>query len=113
MSGREMTYAILGIVGATSVFFILKHFGAGNSVGDMVTLPLSTPITTTLLIDLMATFVLILVWLFSEKQSVSGGAFWLCIAVTALVAISTGFALFVLLRERQLRLAQERGRSVS
>lgn len=109
MSGRKMIYAIFGIVGAVSFFFILKHFGAGNSLGDMFTIPFATPITTTYFIDLMATFVLVLVWLFSEKQSVSGGAFWLCVVVTCVIAISAGLALFLILRERQPRLAQGRG----
>jgi len=101
MSGRAIIYAIAGIVGVISFFFILKHFGAGNSLGDIFTIPFTTPITTTYFIDLTATFVLILVWLFREKNTVSGGAFLLSVVVTCFIAISAGFALFLIFQERQ------------
>lgn len=109
MSVREMTYAILGILGATSFYFVLKHFSVGNPYVDFITLSLSTPITTTMLIDLIATVVLLTVWLLSEKRSVSAGGFWLCLILTWGVALSSGFALFLLLRERQRRLAYRGG----
>jgi hypothetical protein len=109
MSGREMSYVSLVVLGAVVPwYFNLQHIGAGGGLlADFFSKPFAEPLSSSLLVDLLIAFAAYNVWLFSEgRRMLSSGQFWLCVFVSWVVAFASGLPLYLLLRERQLRLAQ-------
>lgn len=106
MSTREILYAILAVLGCVvPMYFNVQYMSAGgNLLADFFTKPFENPLTASVLVDLLIAFAAFNVWLFSEKRSVSTGAFWGTVFVAWVIAFASGLPLFLMLRERQLRL---------
>ena len=108
MSTREKVYAVLVIVGVLiPMYYNIQYMGAGgNLLVDFFTVPMESAVTASLLFDLLIAFVAYNVLLFSEGRALGTRNFVICLAVSWLVAFSAGLPLFLLLRERQKRLAE-------
>ena len=108
MSTREITYAILVVLGfLVPMYFNLQYLNAGgNLLVDFFTKPFENPLTASVLVDLLIAFAAYNVWLFSERRSVGTGAFWFTVFVSWVVAFASGLPLFLMLRERQMRLSK-------
>ena len=61
-------------------------------------------VTASLLFDILIAFAAFNVLVFAEGRNLGARNFWLCLAVSWLVAFGAGLPLFLLLRERQQRL---------
>jgi len=105
---REMIYAVLAALGVIlPMYYNLQYIGAGgNLLVDFFTVPLQNAVTASLLFDLLIAFAAFNVLLFTEGRRLGNRNFWLCVAVSWLVAFAAGLPLFLLLRERQKRLGQ-------
>ncbi len=108
MTTREMVYAALVILGVIlPMYYNVQYMGAGgNLLVDFFTVPMESAVTASLLFDLLVAFAAYNVLLFSEGRTLGTRNFILCLAVSWLVAFSAGLPLFLLLRERQKRLAE-------
>ena len=106
MTTREMVYAVLiGLGVMLPMYFNLQYMGAGgNLLVDFFTVPMESAVTASLLLDLLIAFAAFNVLLFAEGRTLGARNFWLCVAVSWLVAFAAGLPLFLLLRERQQRL---------
>jgi hypothetical protein len=106
MTAREMTYAALAALGVIlPMYYNLQYMGAGgNLLVDFFTVPLQNAVTASLLFDLLIAFAAFNVVLFTEGRNLGVRNFWLCVAVSWLVAFAAGLPLFLLFRERQQRL---------
>ena len=107
MTTREKVYAALVVLGILlPMYYNVQYMGAGgNLLVDFFTVPMESAVTASLLFDLLVAFVAYNVWLFSEGRTLGTRNFVICILVSWLVAFSAGLPLFLLLRERQKRLA--------
>jgi hypothetical protein len=103
-----MIYAVLAALGVIlPMYYNLQYVGAGgNLLVDFFTVPLQNAVTASLLFDLLIAFAAFNVLLFTEGRRLGNRNFWLCVAVSWLVAFAAGLPLFLLLRERQKRLGQ-------
>ncbi len=108
MTTREMVYAVLVVIGVLfPMYYNVQYIGAGgNLLVDFFTVPMDSAVTASLLFDLLIAFIAYNVLLFSEGRTLGTRNFILCLAVSWLVAFSAGLPLFLLLRERQKRLAE-------
>jgi len=108
MTTRETVYAVLvGLGVLIPMYFNLQYVGAGgNLLVGFFTVPLESAVTASLLFDLLLAFVAFNVWLFAEGHALGARNFWICVAVSWLVAFAAGLPLFLLLRERQRRLGR-------
>lgn len=108
MTTREMVYAALVVLGILlPMYYNVQYMGAGgNLLVDFFTVPMESAVTASLLFDLLVAFAAYNVLLFSEGRTLGTRNFILCLAVSWLVAFSAGLPLFLLLRERQKRLAE-------
>ena len=106
MTAREITYAVLAVLGVViPMHYNFQHMGAGgNILLDFFTVPMQSAITASVLFDLLIAFAAFNVLLFTEGRRFGSRNFWLCVAVSWLVAFAAGLPLFLLLRERQERL---------
>ena len=106
MTTREMVYAVLiGLGVMLPMYFNLQYMGAGgNLLVDFFTVPMESAVTASLLLDLLIAFAAFNVLLFAEGRTLGARNFWICVAVSWLVAFAAGLPLFLLLRERQQRL---------
>jgi hypothetical protein len=106
MTTREMVYAVLiGLGVIIPMYFNLQYMGAGgNLLVDFFTVPMESAVTASLLLDLLIAFAAFNVLLFAEGRTLGARNFWICVAVSWLVAFAAGLPLFLLLRERQQRL---------
>ena len=107
MSTREMIYAVLVVIGvAIPMYYNFQYMGAGgNLLVDFFTVPMESAVTASLLFDLLIAFAAYNVLLFSEGKALGMRNFVICIVVSWLVAFAAGMPLFLLLQERQKRLA--------
>jgi hypothetical protein len=107
MTTRELTYAVLAALGVIlPMYFNFQYIGAGgNLLVDFFTVPLQNAITSSVLFDLLIAFAAFNVMLFADGRKLGVRNFWLCVAVSWLVAFAAGLPLFLLLRERSLRQA--------
>ena len=108
MTTRELVYAVLAALGVIiPMYYNLQYVGAGgNLLVDFFTVPLESAVTASLLFDLLLAFAAFNVVLFTEGRRLGSRNFWICVAVSWLVAFGAGLPLFLLLRERQQRLGQ-------
>ena len=108
MSIREWIYAILVIAGVTVPWYYnLQHIAAGgNFLLDVFIQPFASAITSSILVDLLISFAAFNVLLLKEGTRLGRGQLFLCLAVSWLIAFAAGFPLFLLLQERQQRLAK-------
>ena len=106
MTTREMVYAVLiGLGVIIPMYFNLQYMGAGgNLLVDFFTVPMESAVTASLLLDLLIAFAAFNVLLFAEGRTLGARNFWICVAVSWLVAFAAGLPLFLLLRERKQRL---------
>ena len=106
MTTREMVYAVLiGLGVIIPMYFNLQYMGAGgNLLVDFFTVPMESAVTASLLLDLLIAFAAFNVLLFAEGRTLGARNFWICVAVSWLVAFAAGLPLFLVLRERQQRL---------
>ena len=106
MTTRQMVYAVLiGLGVIIPMYFNLQYMGAGgNLLVDFFTVPMESAVTASLLLDLLIAFAAFNVLLFAEGRTLGARNFWICVAVSWLVAFAAGLPLFLLLRERQQRL---------
>jgi len=106
MTPREIVYAVLVALGVIiPMYYNLQYMGAGgNLLLDFFTVPMQSAITATVLFDLLIAFAAFNVLLLAEGRTLGNRNFWICVAVSWLVAFAAGFPLFLLLRERQKRL---------
>ncbi len=107
MTPRERVYAVLVVIGTLCpMYYNVQYIGAGgNLLVDFFTVPMDSAVTASLLFDLLLAFAAYNVWLCSEGRTLGTRNFVLCLAVSWLVAFSAGLPLFLWLRERQRRLA--------
>jgi len=108
VTGREITYAVLAVLGVVlPMYYNLQYLAAGgNLLVDFFTVPLQNAVTASVLFDLLIAFAAYNVLLFSDGPRLGSGKFWLCIVVSWLISFAAGLPLFLLLRERQLRLGR-------
>ncbi|MGE0822712.1 MAG: DUF2834 domain-containing protein [Candidatus Binatia bacterium] len=108
MTTREITYAVLAALGVIiPMYYNIQYMGTGgNLLVDFFTLPLENAATASGLFDLVIAFAAFNVLLFSEGRMLGTRNFWICVAVSWLIAFAAGLPLFLLLRERQKRLGQ-------
>ena len=106
MTTREMVYAVLiGLGVIIPMYFNIQYMGTGgNLLVDFFTVPMESAVTASLLLDLLIAFAAFNVLLFAEGRTLGARNFWICVAVSWLVAFAAGLPLFLLLRERQQRL---------
>ncbi len=108
MTARETVYAVLvGLGVIIPMYYNIQYMGAGgNLLLDFFTVPLQSAITASVLFDLLIAFAAFNVLLFTEGRRLGSRNFFICVAVSWLVAFAAGLPLFLLLRERQKRLGQ-------
>ena len=106
MTAREIIYALLAVLGVIiPMHYNFQHMGAGgNILLDFFTVPMQSAITSSLLFDILIAFAAFNVLLFAEGRKLGTRNFWLCVAVSWLVAFAAGFPLYLFLRERQERM---------
>ena len=107
MTTRETIYAILVALGVIiPMYYNIQYMsGGGNLLVDFFTVPLENAVTASVLVDLLIAFAAYNVLLFSEGLVFGTRNFVICIVVSWLVSFAAGLPLFLLLRERQQRLA--------
>ena len=105
MSTKETIYAVLVLLGVLLPwYFNVQVINAGgNLLVDFFTVPFESAVNSSLLVDLLIAFAAFNVFLITARESIGRGGFWLCLAVSWLVAFAAGLPLFLLLRERAAR----------
>jgi len=108
MTARELVYAVLvGLGVIIPMHYNMQYMSAGgNILLDFFTVPMQSAITASVLFDLLIAFATFNVLLFTEGRTLGSRNFWICVAVSWLVAFAAGFPLFLFLRERQKRLGR-------
>ena len=107
MTTRETVYTILIALGVIiPMYYNIQYMsGGGNLLVDFFTVPLDSAVTASVLFDLLIALAVYNVLLFSEGRALGTRNFIICIVVSWLVSFAAGLPLFLLLRERQQRLA--------
>ena len=84
MTAREMTYAVLVVIGVLlPMYYNVQYLGAGgNLLVDFFTAPMQSAVTASLLFDLLIAFAAYNVWLFAEGRTLGARGFWLCVLVS-------------------------------
>lgn len=115
MSGRELVYLILALLGVVAgwYFNIQYYQTAGDSFGwiDWTRQCLVNPAAASALMDLTFAYIILAIWMVIEARRVGMRFGWLYIVVAVGISLAFGLGLFLMMRERRLRSAPANGRT--
>lgn len=110
MSRREVVFALLAIGGLVAPwYFNIRYVAAGGSfvdVGAALRLAFANPISSSLSADAFIAFATFAIWAVLEARRIGMRGGWMYVATGFLVSFAFAFPLFLLGRERHLRLAR-------
>jgi hypothetical protein len=119
MSGRELIYLILALLGVVAgwYFNIQYYMTAGDDFGwiDWTRRCLVNPAAASALMDLTFGYIILSVWMVIEARRLGMRFGWLYIVLAVGISFAFGVGLFLMLRERRLRnppLASTDGRPI-
>lgn len=112
MTGRELTYAVLALLGlAVPWYFNLQYAAQGGSLVDFVgffSQGFASAVSSSLTTDLVIAYAAFALWAIPESRRIGLAAGWLYPLLGLFVAFAFAFPLFLLMRERHLRAAGSR-----
>ena len=96
---NQLIYLILAIVGAIGTWYFNLQAGP-----DFALQLFSTPVSSSLTVDLLVVIVAFYVWMVAEIRKLSMSRWWLIgiIPITFGIALAFSFPLFLLFRERAI-----------
>lgn len=108
MTLREAVYALFTLAGLVAPWFFNISYAAqgGNliDIGAAARLAFSNPISSSLSADLLIAFLAFAFWVGSEARRIGMRAGWMYPLLGLFIAFAFAFPLFLLRRERHLRM---------
>jgi tryptophan-rich sensory protein len=108
MTAREALYGILAVLGVIGGwYFNLQYYAqAGTNFGwvDWMKQCFVNPAAASAFMDLTFGYIILAIWIVVEARKLDMRASWLYVLLTIWVSFAFGVGLFLLFRERHLRL---------
>lgn len=107
MSGREIAYAVLALLGLVGPWFFNIQYAQQG--GTLLNLPaffgqgFSNAASSSLTVDLFVAFAAFIIWVGPEAKRLGMRHRWIYPVTGFFIAFAFAFPLFLLMRERQLR----------
>lgn len=106
MRAREAAYAGLALLGLLGTWYFNVQYvaqGSGFNPAAWLRLGFVNPAAASITVDLLVAFATFLVWTVLEARRLGMPAAWLYPVIGLLVAFAFAFPLFLLMRERHIR----------
>ncbi|MBW3671142.1 MAG: DUF2834 domain-containing protein [Acidobacteria bacterium] len=108
MRSREAVYTLLALAGLIAPwYFNIRYAAQGGSLLDLggaIRLAFANPVSSSLSVDVLIAFAVFIVWVLPEARRIGMRAGWIYPVLGFLIAFAFAFPLFLLMRERHLRL---------
>ncbi|MDO7867919.1 DUF2834 domain-containing protein [Nocardioides jiangxiensis] len=104
----HLAIAIVALVATQAA--LVWHVASGRGAADFLTDAVATPAGVFVVVDLVAVACAALVFMVTEGRRLGIRHLWIYVVLTFTVAISVAFPAFLMVRERQLRWQDGRGR---